>query len=63
MSLTISKKRIRATGNDANGLLIAFCDDERLLEMEQNQTGSEKFQGMVKEAIAARGYFTEGGGI
>lgn len=55
MSMHISKKRIRATGKDANGLFIAFMSDEDLLEAEKNKTGGEEFQQMIKEAIAARG--------
>lgn len=55
MSLHISKSRIRATGSDANGLFIAFMEDEQLLEAERNKTGGEEFQRMIKEAIEARG--------
>lgn len=54
MALHILKKRIRATGSDANGLFIAMASDERLREWDQNQTGSPEFQRMVKEAIEAR---------
>lgn len=49
-----NKHRIRATGRDANGLLIAMASDDTLLKMEREKTGSEQFQTMVKEAIAAR---------
>lgn len=55
MSIHITKNRIRATGSDANGLFIAMAPDDTLLEWEKNQTGSEEFQRMVKEAIKARG--------
>lgn len=54
MAIHISKNRIRATGGDANGLFIAMSPDETLLEWEQQKHGSEEFQRMVKEAIAAR---------
>lgn len=54
MSIHITKKSIRATGFDANGLFIAIQSDEQLAEMERNKTGSPRFQQMVKEAIAAR---------
>lgn len=54
--ITVSKNgnRIRATGSDANGLFIAFSSNDALLDWEQKKTGSEEFQKMVKEAIAAR---------
>lgn len=55
MSIHISKNRIRATGGDANGFLIAMSLDKTLLDWEKSKTGSEQFQKMVKEAIAARG--------
>ena len=55
MSLHISKNHIRATGSDANGLFIAMAPDEQLITWEKAKTGSEEFQRMVKEAIAARG--------
>lgn len=54
MSIHITKKRIRATGRDANGLFLAFSSDEQLLEWEAKKHGDETFQQMVKEAIAAR---------
>lgn len=47
MSLHITKNRIRATGGDANGFLIALADDARLLEWERTKSGSEDFQRMV----------------
>lgn len=59
MAIHISKNGIRATGGDANGLLIAMADDARLLDWEKKQTGSEAFQRMVKEAVAARGLHSE----
>lgn len=55
MSIHISKNRIRATGNDANGLFVAMASDEQLLDWDKSHHGSEDFQRMVKEAIAARG--------
>lgn len=55
MSIHITKNRICATGNDANGLLIAMSSDESLIRMATDKTGSESFQAMVNEAIAARG--------
>ncbi len=55
MSLHISKNRIRATGSHANGFFIAMTDDSTLLQWEKDKHGSEEFQQMVKEAIAARG--------
>lgn len=57
MSLHISKdgNRIRATGGHANGILIALSPDATLLKWENEKTGSEDFQRMVKEAITARG--------
>jgi hypothetical protein len=55
MSLRISKNRIRATGDHANGLFIAFMDDEQLLKAEKDKMGDENFQRMIKEAIEARG--------
>lgn len=57
MAIHISKNgnRIRATGADANGFMIALATDEALLEMERTKFGSETFQRMVKEALAARG--------
>lgn len=54
MSIHISKKGIRATGNDANGFFIAMSPDETLLEWEKKKHGDEGFHKMVKEAIAAR---------
>ncbi len=54
MSLHISKNRIRAAGSDANGLFIAMSSDETLLAWAKQKHGSEEFQRMVKEAIAAR---------
>jgi hypothetical protein len=63
MSVTVSNNRIRATGSDANGLFIAFTSDKSLLKMDAEKIGSEEFQCMVKEALAARGYLTEGEGI
>lgn len=54
MSIHITKNKIRATGNDANGFLIAMSPDSQLLKWEQGKHGSEEFQQMVKEAIAAR---------
>lgn len=54
MSVHITGNKIRATGKDANGLFIAMASDERLLEWNKKQTGSEEFRTMVKEAIAAR---------
>ena len=55
MSIHINKNRIRATGNDASGLFIAMAPDATLIEWHQQKTGSESFQRMVEEAIAARG--------
>lgn len=55
MSIHISKNRIRATGSDANGLLIAMMSDGALLDAEHKKTGGEEFQRMVQEAIKARG--------
>ncbi len=56
MAIHITKQGIRATGSkDANGLFIAIAPDEKLLEWKRDKRGSEEFQQMVKEAIAARG--------
>lgn len=55
MSIHISKNKIRATGNDANGLFIAMAPNETLLDWFSKKTGSEQFQEMVKEAMIARG--------
>lgn len=54
MGIHVTKNKIRATGADANSLFIALMPDDQLLEAEQKKTGSEEFQRMVKEAIAAR---------
>jgi hypothetical protein len=55
MAIHISKNRIRASGNDANGLFIAMSSDEALLNWEEEKIGSEEFQRMVKEAVESRG--------
>lgn len=49
-----SRMSIRATGRDASGLLIAMADDATLAKWQLKKTGSESFQKMVNEAIAAR---------
>ena len=55
MGIHIKKNSIRATGSDANALLIAMASDDYLLKAQQNKTGNEEFQRMVIEAIDARG--------
>lgn len=52
--IAVANGRIRATGADANGLFIAMASDETLAQWEREGTGSDEFQRMVKEAIAAR---------
>jgi hypothetical protein len=54
MSIHISKNRIRATGMDANGLMIAMASDEQLVTWHELKAGSEEFQRMVLKAINAR---------
>lgn len=55
MSIHITQNKIRVTGSDANGFLIAMASDQALLDWERQQIGSKEFQRMVKEAIRARG--------
>lgn len=54
MSIHITKNRIRATGDDASGFLIAMASDETLLEWQKSKFGDENFQRMVNEAIESR---------
>ncbi len=54
MSIHITKNRIRATGGDANGFLIAMAPDQKLIDWEKQGFGSVEFQAMVKEAIKSR---------
>lgn len=60
MSIRVSKRGIRATGSDANGLFIAMSSDATLLEWDKIKHGGESFQKMVKEAMAARGIAPDG---
>jgi len=54
MSIHITKNRIRATGADANALLISMAPDEQLLKWDKEKFGSDDFQRIVKEAMAKR---------
>lgn len=55
MAIHITKSRIRATGSDANALVIAMTSTEELLKQQGNpQHGGAEYRRLLAEAIEAR---------
>jgi cytochrome P450 len=55
MAIHITKKGMRATGSDANALMIAMTSTEQLLEQQKNPNhGGEEYRRMLAQAIEAR---------
>jgi hypothetical protein len=55
MAIHITKKRIRATGSDANALIIALTSTEDLLKQKADpKHGSEAYRRMLDDALEAR---------